>query len=216
MEKKEIQYATPVIDGHLDDVYKTSFCFTEAPLEHLFYYPAGREAAEKAMAHTEGKAWYLYDDRYLYVCAVVHDETICSRGEAWRMSTIWPWDDDGAEIYLWFSDADCMAIHSDAHGYRSVVDEHIRDNHVSNLTYHDLGRDDWAASIDAEAQNYTIEFRVPLPDYVHEGSEIGTLLEIDDRWAVGDGTENMVGALYSEPRVVNLPMYRVRLGAKHE
>lgn len=211
METKEIQYAVPTMDGRLDDAYLDSFCVTEVPLAHLHYYPAGRDVAAEKMAHTEGRAYYLHDDRYLYVCVVVHDETLCTRGREWRQNTVWPWDDDGAEIYLWFSDADCMAIHSDAHGYRSVVDEHIRGDHVSDLTYHDLAADDWAATIDEENRNYTVEFRVPLPPYVGAGSEIGTFLEIDDRWAVGDGTENMVGAIYPEPRVVNLPQYRVKL-----
>ncbi len=212
--KKEILFATPVIDGKLDDKYLESYSITEAPLVHLEFFPAGKEVAQKYMEKTCGTAYYLHDNEYLYVCTVVHDETICTQGREWRMNTEWPWDDDGAEIYLWFSDEDCMAIHSDAHGYRSVVDVHIWGDHASSRIYRDLPKEDWAATIDAENKNYTIEFRIPLPPYAKEGYEIGSLLEIDDRWAVGEGTERMIGALYGVPRVVSDKMYRVALGKK--
>jgi len=215
-EKKKILYGTPKMDGKLDAQYLDSFCFEEKPMENVNYCPTGKEGAEKYMPRTAGKSYYLYDDRYLYVCTVVHDETICTQGKQWRMDTVWPWNDDGAEIYLWFSDEDCMAIHSDAHGYRSVVDEHIWGDHRSAQKYRDLAAEDWGASIDAEQQNYTVEFRIPLPSYVKAGSEIGTLLEIDDRWAVGEGTEDMVGAIYATPRVTNDPRYRVVLAEKDE
>ena len=209
---KEIRRGTPIVDGILDEKYKDSFQVIMCAMENMQYSTAGRAAAEKYMANTQGTAYYLYDDAYLYVCVVVHDETLCSRGRQWRMNEVWPWNDDGAEVYLWFSDEDCLAIHCDAHGIRGVIDTHIWDDHVSAGEYRDLPTEDWAASIDAEAQNYVIEFRFPLPSYVGEDSEIGTILEIDDRWAIGEGTEDMVGALFDVPRITNHPKYRVKLG----
>ncbi len=207
-----VRYGTPVMDGVLDEIYEDSFAYSEEPMANMNYSASDRETAEKYMKNTRGTAYYLYDEDYLYVCTVVKDETICSRGEEWRMNTEWPWNDDGAEIYLWFSDEDCMAIHSDAHGIRSVVDEHIwGDNHSSAGTYHDLADEDWGASIDEETDQYTVEFRVPLPDYVKPGDNIGTLLEIDDRWAVGDGTENLVGALFVMPRFPGDERLQVKL-----
>ena len=180
-EKKEIRRGTPTVDGKLDEAYRDSFHVTMRAMEDMHYSAAGDEAAAKYMPNTHGTSYYLYDDEYLYVCSVVHDETICSRGREWRYATVWPWNDDGAEIYLWFSDEDCLAIHCDAHGIRGVIDEHIWGDHVSAETYRDLPAEDWAATIDPAAQTYTIEFRYPLPSYVKEGSELGTILEIDDR-----------------------------------
>ena len=193
--QKIIKYGTPVIDGKLDDIYLTSHCVEEKPLEHCYYRPLGEQETIPYMKNTCAKTYYLHDDEYLYVCARVHDETLCSRGAEWRMNDKWPWNDDGAEIYLWFSDKDCMAIHSDAHNIRSVVDEHIWGMHCSAGTYRDTPREDWAATVDEDNQNYTVELRIKLPDYVKTGSVIGSFAEIDDRFAVGEGSEKYVSAL---------------------
>lgn len=210
-EGSTVRYGTPDIDGVLDAEYDVSFRYTELPLVNL-NYTASPDLAEQYMANTYGTAYYLYDDDYLYVCAVIHDETICSRGEDWRKTEIWPWNDDGAEIYLWFSDEICMAIHADAAGIRAVVDEHIwGDNHNSSKKYHDLPEEDWCAVIDEHAQTYTIEMRIPLPEDVGAGSYIGTLLEIDDRWDVGAGSEKLIGALFAMPRFPGAQNFQVML-----
>lgn len=192
---EKIRKGTPAITGTLKDAYLTSWHIEEEPMVHCFYRPFGREETVPYMKNTRGDAWYLHDDEYLYLIARVHDETLCSRGAEWRFAEKWPWNDDGAEFYIWFSDEDCFSVHCDAHNLRGVVDEHIYDFHKSNLTYHDVPREDWAATIDGSGQDYTVELRVRLPEYVKSGSRIGVFLEIDDRFAVGEGTENMVSAL---------------------
>ena len=45
----EIKFGTPVIDGHLDDIYLDSYCFSEEPMVHMGYSPLGREGAMKYM-----------------------------------------------------------------------------------------------------------------------------------------------------------------------
>jgi hypothetical protein len=206
-----IYFGTPTIDGVCDTLYNNSFCYEELPMENLFYAPMGNEAAEEYMGNTAGNAFYLYDEEYLYVCAVIYDETICSRGEEWRMQTEWPWSDDGAEIYIWFSDEDCLAVHGDAAGIRAVVDEHIwGDNHSSAGTYRDLDSASFAATVDEENNLYCVEMRIPLPEYVGTGSMIGTLLEIDDRWALDN--EKMIGALVQFPRFPGAENFWVKLG----
>ena len=212
---KIIKYGTPVLDGKLDEKYLDSFCYVEKPLENLKYSPAGMETAREMMKNTSGLVYSLYDDEYLYVCAVIHDETICTRGKEWRMNERWPWNDDGAEIYIRFSDKDCFAIHGDAHNYRAVIDEHIwGEEHNSSFVFTTYPHEDWAATIDREKNEYTVELRVKLPDYVGEGSKVGILLEIDDRWAVGEGTEDMVGAMYARQGFAGTDEYFVRLGKK--
>ncbi len=207
-----VHYGTPRVDGRLDAAYLDSFSYYEAPLQNLNYTKSDRATAERYMKHTSGRAYYLYDDDALYICAVVHDETIVSRGEAWRNAEKWPWNDDGAEIYLWFSDADCMAIHGDAYGIRAVMDTHIwGNNHSSSGVYRDLPRADFAATVDAIKKEYTVEMRIPFPSYVGAGSEIGTLLEIDDRWEVGAGSDAMVGALFAMPRFPGADNFKVKL-----
>jgi len=211
-----IRYGTPILDGHLDAMYLDSYCYAEKPMENMTYSPLGWEGAYRYMSNTRGKSYYLYDDKYLYICSVVHDETLCSREKEWRMNTIWPWDDDGVESYVWFSHQDTFAVHSDAHNIRSVVDEHVTgEHHISSGKYHDTPRQDWAATIDWENKNYTVEIRIPLPDYVKAGSVIGTLLEIDDRFtADGPDTESMVGALVVDSHYAGDPKFYVRLEEK--
>jgi len=92
------------------------------------------------------------------------------------------------------------------------MDVHIYgDNHESSGIYRDLTSADFRATIDEEKNTYTVEMRIPLPEYVGEGSYIGTLLEIDDRWAVGEGTNAMVGALFAMPRFPGAENFLVKL-----
>ena len=204
-----INYGTPTLDGIVDEAYLYSFRYTELPLEHVNHAPLGTTATKTLMEKTHGVAYYLYDDEYLYVCISVYDETLCSRGEEWRKSTVWPWSDDGAEIYLWFSNEINFAIHSDAHNIRSVRDVHIAPERVSDAVYEDTAREDWIAVISEDKKSYTIELRVKLPDGVGKGSKIGTLLEINDRFDIKE--EKSIGALFVLPRYAGASNFHVEL-----
>lgn len=205
----EILYGTPVIDGVLDDIYLPSFRYVELPLEHVNHAPLGKSKTKELMKNTHGFASYLYDDEYLYVCISVYDETLCSRGDGWRNSTVWPWSDDGAEIYVYFSSENNFAIHSDAHNIRSVRDTHIEPERISAEIYEDTEREDWCAKISEDKKSYVIELRIELPDGVGSGDRIGTLLEINDRF---DTThDNMIGALFVLPRYAGAENFLVTL-----
>ena len=178
--KKEIWIATPEIDGVLDDAYLSSYCYVLPKGENLNYAPKREEAMAK-MANTEGCVYYLYDQSYLYACVVITDETIMSRGEEWRHQTTWPWNDDGAELYYGFSKDHMFAIHTDAMGIRSVVDEEIwGTNHSTAKKYHDTPKADYAVSRPDDT-TYIVEIRVLLDEGMTAGDEIGLFLEIDDR-----------------------------------
>ena len=205
----KILYGTPTIDGVMDEEYLASFRYIELPLVNLNYSPLGFKKTQTIMANTHGFVSYLYDENYLYVCITVYDETLCSRGEKWRTQTVWPWSDDGAEIYLWFSAEDNMAIHSDAHNIRSVCDTHIEPERVSDEIYTDTAREDWCAKINEDGKSYVIELRVELPEYVVSGSKIGTLLEINDRFDIT--AENQIGALFKKPRYAGADNFLVEL-----
>ncbi len=205
----KITRGTPAIDGVMDKEYLTSFRYTEMPLVNLNHSPYGFKATSEIMANTHGFVYYLYDEEYLYVCISVYDETLCSRGEKWRYETEWPWSDDGAEIYLWFSREDNMAIHSDAHNIRSVRDVHIEPERETDGVYVDTPREDWRAKINEDGKSYVVELRVELPDYVGSGSKIGTLLEINDRFDITK--DNRIGALFKKPRYAGADNFLVEL-----
>ncbi len=204
-EAAEILIATPEIDGLLDESYLLSYRYTLPKGENLNHAP-NREEAMEIMANTEGTVYYLYDETYLYACAVIHDETIMSRGETWRNQTTWPWDDDGAELYYGFSADHMFAIHTDAMGIRSVVDEKIwGTDHSTAKIYHDTPKSDYAVSM-PEDNVYIVEIRVALDEGMGAGDEIGLFLEIDDRYA-----ENSVGALFPANRDPMAKPYLVKL-----
>lgn len=214
-DEKIIKYGTPLLDGRLDDDYLASYCYVEDSLDDIKYSPLGLEKAREIMKNTSGKVYFLHDDSYLYVCAVIRDETICTRGKEWRENERWPWNDDGAEFYIHFSDEDCFAIHCDAHNYRAVMDTHVwGDMHNSSFVFVEYPHENWAATIDRKKREYTVEIRIKLPDYVGVGSKVGFLLEIDDRWAVGEGSEDMVGAMYKRQGFEGTDEYDLVLGGK--
>ena len=213
-EAKTVDFGTPTLDGALDELYLESYCYELPKGENLNHPAVGSAAyntAKAAMENTEGRVYYLYDEDYLYACAVIHDESIMSMGEEWRMNTTWPWNDDGAELYFAFSANHMFAIHTDASGIRSVVDEEIwGNNHSTSRKYHDSPKEDYAVSQGED--EYTIEIRVALDEGMTEGSTVGLFLEIDDRYSM-DST-GAVGALFPKNRDVSDTAYAVTLGKK--
>lgn len=205
---REVLIATPEIDGELDESYLSSFRYALPKGENLNYAP-NRAEAEQRMANTEGTAYYLYDNEYLYSCVVITDETIMSRGEEWRYETTWPWNDDGAELYFGFSADHMFAIHTDAMGIRSVVDEKIwGTNHSTAKKYHDTPKADYAVSRPDDV-TYIIEIRVALDEGMGAGDELGLFLEIDDRYS-----ETGTGALFPANRDPMNEAYIVTLSQK--
>ena len=205
----EVLIATPEIDGELDECYLLSYRYTLPKGENLNYAPNKAEA-QQMMANTEGTVYYVYDEDYLYACAVIRDETIMSRGEAWRYQTTWPWNDDGAELYFGFSSDHMFAIHTDALGIRSVVDEKIwGNNHSSAKIYHDTPKEEYAVSR-PEENVYIIEICVALDEGMKAGDEIGLFLEIDDRYS-----ESGTGALFPANRDPMAKPYLVKLSREY-
>ncbi|MCQ2385304.1 MAG: hypothetical protein MJ078_01315 [Clostridia bacterium] len=198
----EILYGSPVIDGEIDDLYAESYRYVLPEGENL-NYPTNNPTARDAMANTSAVAYYLYDASYLYVCVEVHDETILTMGEDWRYETKWPWNDDGVEIYVSFGHNGSFAVHTDAYGYRSVVDEEIwGDNHSTAQTYHDTPFEDYATSF-PDKNTYVVEIRFALGEGIKAGSQIGSFIEIDDRFsleAASNGATTVIGALFPYPR----------------
>lgn len=192
----EILYGTPEMDGALDRIYTQSYSYTIAPGTMLFY-TGGKTPAEteRVMGATGCTVYYLYDDEYLYACAVVHDETPTPRGEEWRGKTTWPWNDDGIELYFGFSSDHKFAVHTDYQGFRSVIDTKIWDDNRYNAgIYADTPKEDYAVSR-PDKFTYIVEIRFALDDGMIAGSQVGVFPEIDDLYAVDkDGNPTGIGA----------------------
>ena len=71
----EILKGTPLFDGQLDDMYKESLTLSTGTGDNAF-------ASEGVVwAGDHGNIHFLYDDTYLYICADIKDDSVCSRGD---------------------------------------------------------------------------------------------------------------------------------------
>jgi len=105
----EILYGTPAIDGVLDEMYTYS---AKVELDNFEFYSELVGAGGPTTC--EGTvAYILWDDTYLYVCAVINDETRTETVDANVDYHEWN-TNDNLEFYLWDDDERGGGIHSNA------------------------------------------------------------------------------------------------------
>ncbi len=177
-DEKQILFGTPVVDGKLDEAYLSSYCVYLAPGTEG--YPDDREPMEKT-ARTEGVAFLLYDESWLYVCCVVRDKTLCSMSQEWWNKSNWPWNNDGAEIFVYLGDRIERSVHIAAYGLGAK--EHYKRGVQDRYSIKDSS--EWGSYIIGE-DLYSVEVAFPLKNGETAGSKVGVQLEIDDRWSTED------------------------------
>lgn len=74
IEKGNVSYGTPTIDGVMDDCYKNS---TELAIE---YIASIANSAEEGIEHAKGKIQLCWDENYIYMYLDVVDKTPCLTG----------------------------------------------------------------------------------------------------------------------------------------
>lgn len=92
-ETSTIKQGTPVIDGALDDAYASSLMLEIGTGENA-YGDTGCYAWEGATA----KVYFLYDDKYVYICAVVKDNDVLAAPEDYVLTNSNPTDNDVLEF----------------------------------------------------------------------------------------------------------------------
>ena len=164
---------TPDVDGALDKMYEYSYRLTVSGDEHTFHTSRG---GTKTGSHGDSAtAYYLYDADYLYVCIVVKDDAVYSRGEEWAIANIrdLSWENDAVEARIYYEElgdakqANQYIFQCDAYGYATT-------NYLS------MCKDPYTVETAITEDGYIVEFALPLSFGKTAGDEIGLTIEIDD------------------------------------
>lgn len=98
----DIKNGTPVLDAKLDEIYTQSASYK---MGTPAFYTWGDGSADN---YSDGTAYFLWDNDYLYVCVVTKDSTPGSSADG-------GWQNDAAE--LWFNEEDLTyKVHAAADG----------------------------------------------------------------------------------------------------
>ncbi len=125
-----IKKGTAVVDGQLDDVYTDSFSLKGLGTGPVA--PASQEWWNTASADI----YFLYDDSYLYICALVSDDDVLSKGEAFATGEN-PYENDNIELRLSLDGSnDTIKVAVDAYGYACYgLAEHYEKIDYSTIKY---------------------------------------------------------------------------------
>lgn len=112
-----IKKGTPVVDGELDGIYTDSLVLEDLGTADNAY---GTDWWYTATADV----YFLYDDAYLYICAVVEDDDVLTKGESYATGATSrlpgnPYDNDNIEFRLSMdgSEDSTIKVAVDAYGY---------------------------------------------------------------------------------------------------
>ena len=119
--KNEIKYATPQIDGKIDDAYLSSAIYT-LPTSIVWNAANVTDTAD----HT-AKTYFLWDENYIYVACEVTDPKVQSRGQDYfkpltttvltNPSGYNPYKNDCVEHWFLYDDDIICKVSCDAKGY---------------------------------------------------------------------------------------------------
>ena len=169
----DVLMGTPSIDGALDKMYEYSYRLTVSGEEHTFHTSSG---GTKDGSHGDSAtAYYLYDADHLYVCIVVKDDAVYSRGEEWAIDNIaaLSWENDAVEARIYYEElgeakqANQYIFQCDAYGYATT-------NYLS------MCEEPHTVETAITEDGYIVEFALPLSFGKTAGDEIGLTIEIDD------------------------------------
>ena len=133
---------TPKIDGVLDEIYTQS---GKVVTDGDSFYSWGDESLQKGTS--SATTYFLHDDKYLYVCTVINDETI--------VETELPsgWKADGSEHWFIWNDGSKGNVSHDA------FDKYLYGGATSNGI---TSEDNCKFKSTINGNTYTVEFAIPL------------------------------------------------------
>lgn len=140
----DVKKGTPVVDGVLDENYLQSYSYkitTENPV-----YNAGVEYTDAA--DTTATSYFLWDDKYIYVCTVVTDSTLLSVGKDVLDAADYTWQNDVCEMW-WNVDGTQYLVNLDAFGLRMTGSPTV------------TGSEGYVAKSTMDKNSYIVEFAYP-------------------------------------------------------
>lgn len=161
----KILVGTPIIDGKVDEIYTKSITLETG---------IGKNAYETEWTDANGKIYFLYDDKYLYICADIKDDDVLSKGADYVKGEN-PWMNDCCEFRLSLDGGKTtIKVGIDAYGLRAYglkANEKIVD--YSKILYKTTRTE----------TSYIIEAAIPCTDGVLDMKSAGKLgfkLQLND------------------------------------
>ena len=161
----KILVGTPTIYGKVDEIYTKSLTLETGK---------GKNAYDTEWADANGKIYFLYDDKYLYICADIKDDDVLSRGADYVKGEN-PWENDCCEFRLSLDGGTTtIKVGIDAYGLRAYglkANEEIVD--YSKIVYKTTHTD----------TSYVIEAAIPCTEGVLDMKSAGKLgfkLQLND------------------------------------
>lgn len=182
----DIRVATPVIDGIADPEYLKSYKLMVTGENDIFH--KGKEGSEELTLKDSAVAYFLYDDKCLYVCVVVNDETVYSRGQEWIEKNLaaLSWENDAVEVRVYYEE---LGRPVQANQYIFQVDA----LGIATTNYLGMCEDPYSVSTALTDTGYICEFAIPLSFGKKAGDSIGLAIEIDDLNEEETNPESRVG-----------------------
>ena len=112
----EVLYGTPILDGKVDEIYKSSLT--------IVYEPdvVANCVVGNPFEPATGKFYALYDAAYVYLCAEVKDDDVVCAADSYILVDGNPYANDTVEFRLDFNGGDAMfKIGVDAFGKRAYT-----------------------------------------------------------------------------------------------
>ncbi len=182
----DVLMGTPIVDGVLDRMYEYSYRLTASGEEHTFHTSSG---GTKNGSHGDSAtAYYLYDGDCLYVCIVVKDDAVYSRGEAWAIDNIrdLSWENDAVEARIYYEELgeakqkNQYIFQCDAYGYATT-------------NYQLKCKDPHTVETAITEDGFVVEFALPLSFGKTAGDKVGLSIEIDDLHEEVAPTDTVMG-----------------------
>ncbi len=154
---------TPVVDGALDEIYLQSAEQTLGAPFHWWDFTAGEE-------DMSAKAYFLWDDDYLYVAVVVTDPEVISVGADVYAENPQNWQAEAAE--LWFDEgAGKWKTHAEATGLTFFVQGVNAEPSFTS--------EDCLYAVSKTDDGYITEYAMPVMN-LKAGGTISTTLQVND------------------------------------
>ncbi len=182
----DIRIATPVVDGVIDPEYSKSYKLMVTGENDIFH--TGKEGSDELTLKDSAIAYFLHDDSSLYVCVVVTDEKVYSRGEEWIEKNLpaLSWENDAVEVRVYYEE---LGRPVQANQYIFQVDA----LGIATTNYLGMCEEPYKVSTALTDTGYICEFALPLSFGKKAGDSIGLAIEIDDLNEEETDPESKVG-----------------------
>ena len=179
------------IDGIIENQYLESYKIEVSGENDTFHI--GKPDAKGKGISNSATAYFLHDNKMLYVAIDVKDSEVYSRGEEWVKKHIkdLSWENDALEVRVYFEELGKKIEPSqyifqvDAKGYATT-------------DYQDKCKEDYSVATALTDTGYIAEFALPLCFDTKEGEQIGLAIEIDDlHEEITDPDSKMGGNLFT-------------------